>query len=39
MSNAKNSENQQNIVGEGTFTVKNIARGTCAAFIKANDLY
>lgn len=38
MSNAKNSENQKNIV-EGTYTVKNVARGKCAAFIKANHLY
>lgn len=39
MSYAKNSENQKNIVGEGTYTVKNVARGKCAAFIKANHLY
>lgn len=39
MSNAKNSENQKNIVGEGTYTVQNVARGKCAAFIKANHLY
>lgn len=39
MNYAKNSENQKNIVGEGTYTVKNVARGKCAAFIKANHLY
>lgn len=39
MSNAKNSEKQKTIVGEGTYTVKNVARGKCAAFIKANHLY
>lgn len=39
MSNAKNSENQNNIVEEGTYTVKNVARGKCAAYIKANHLY
>lgn len=39
MSNAKNSENQKNIVGEGTYTVKNVDRDKCAAFIKANHLY
>lgn len=39
MSNAKNSENQKYIVEEGTYTVKNVARGKCAAFIKANHLY